>query len=177
MELEYRAREVARQQKLHEKSITSTRLLDEALFGHRRADIALRAAKMDNRAARIELHQAQILLDRRTIRSPVDGVVVELTMSPGEYAYEQSQLITIAQIDPLYVETFVPVSHYNTLSKGMRAVVLPEPPIGGNYQAHIEIIDNVIDAASGTIGVRVELPNPDHLLPAGLKCRVRFVPR
>jgi len=32
----------------------------------------------------------------------------------------------------------------------------------------------VIDAASGTFGVRMELPNPKFRLPAGLKCRVAF---
>jgi hypothetical protein len=32
----------------------------------------------------------------------------------------------------------------------------------------------VVDAASGTLGVRLELPNPGYRLPAGLKCKVRF---
>ena len=34
--------------------------------------------------------------------------------------------------------------------------------------------DRVVDAASGTFGVRLELPNPGYRLPAGLKCKVRF---
>jgi hypothetical protein len=36
------------------------------------------------------------------------------------------------------------------------------------------VVDKVFDAASATIGVRLELPNPDYALPAGLKCEVRF---
>jgi multidrug efflux pump subunit AcrA (membrane-fusion protein) len=36
------------------------------------------------------------------------------------------------------------------------------------------VVDPVVDAASGTFGVRLELPNPEHAIPAGLKCRVRF---
>jgi membrane fusion protein (multidrug efflux system) len=38
----------------------------------------------------------------------------------------------------------------------------------------VVIVDRVIDAASGTIGVRLKLPNPDYHIPAGLKCTVAF---
>jgi hypothetical protein len=38
----------------------------------------------------------------------------------------------------------------------------------------VVIADRVVDAASGTFGIRVELPNPKLVLPAGLKCKVRF---
>ena len=40
--------------------------------------------------------------------------------------------------------------------------------------AKVSIVDRVVDASSGTFGVRLELPNPGHRLPGGLKCRVRF---
>ena len=35
-------------------------------------------------------------------------------------------------------------------------------------------VARVIDAASGTFGVRLELPNPGNAIPAGAKCKVRF---
>jgi hypothetical protein len=35
-------------------------------------------------------------------------------------------------------------------------------------------VDRVVDAASGTFGVRLQLPNPGYRLPAGLKCEIRF---
>jgi multidrug efflux pump subunit AcrA (membrane-fusion protein) len=38
----------------------------------------------------------------------------------------------------------------------------------------VTVVDPVVDAASGTIGIRLELPNPGHRLPAGTKCEVRF---
>jgi multidrug resistance efflux pump len=39
------------------------------------------------RVARLELKRAREILKRRTITSPVDGVVMERSLSPGEYAY------------------------------------------------------------------------------------------
>jgi hypothetical protein len=36
------------------------------------------------------------------------------------------------------------------------------------------VVDPMFDAASGTFGVRLTLPNPERKIPAGLKCRARF---
>jgi hypothetical protein len=52
--------------------------------------------------------------------------------------------------------------------------VVPEEPIGGVYKGKITIVDRVFDTASSTFGVRLELPNPNYALPAGLRCRIRF---
>ena len=51
---------------------------------------------------------------------------------------------------------------------------MPERPIGGSYSAVVKVVDRVIDAASGTFGVRLELPNRERKIPAGVRCRVRF---
>ena len=48
------------------------------------------------------------------------------------------------------------------------------PAIGGVHRAEVTVVDRVVDAASGTFGVRLALPTPDYALPAGLNCRVRF---
>jgi hypothetical protein len=63
---------------------------------------------------------------------------------------------------------------HTPIKVGMRAKVIPEAPVGGEYIAEVKIVDRVIDAASGTFGVRLELPNSNHGLQAGLKCKVIF---
>jgi len=173
-QLDYRRREAARIRQLHEKNIVSTKQLDEAQVETRLADYSLRAAQVDQRAAEVERRLAEARLERRTIRSPVSGVVVELTMSPGELTHDQAPLMTIAQIDPLNVEVFVPIEYYGQISEGMEVAVLPGPPVNGSHTARVEVVDRVLDTASGTFGVRLRLPNPDHALPAGVKCQVRF---
>jgi multidrug efflux pump subunit AcrA (membrane-fusion protein) len=114
------------------------------------------------------------VLKQRTIRSPINGVVVTRALGPGEYAFDQAHLLTVSQIDPLNVEVFVPLAQFGKIRPGITAEVRPEQPVGGRYDATVTVVDQVFDAASGTIGIRLELPNPDHALPAGLKCRVRF---
>ncbi len=123
---------------------------------------------------RLELNEAQERLKLRTIHSTIDGVVVERFLYPGEYVGEEP-ILKAASIDPLNVEVIVPVEKLGSIKEGMRARVRPEAPIGGKYTGRVIIVDKVVDAASGTFGVRVELPNPALKLPAGLKCYVRFL--
>ena len=119
------------------------------------------------------LHQVAAKLEMKTIRSPVNGVVVKVDLTAGEYVGEKP-IMTIAQIDPLNVEVIVPVSEYGTINKGMHAEVRPENPVGGVYTGKVTIVDRVVNAASGSFGVRVELPNPNLAIPSGLKCNVKF---
>lgn len=97
-----------------------------------------------------------------------------MTIKLGEYVYDQTPLMVIAQVDPLYVKAFLPVRLYRRIQKVADAEVFPEEPIGGDYKARIKDIDQVFDAASSTFNVRLELPNPDYELPAGLRCKIRF---
>jgi RND family efflux transporter MFP subunit len=173
----YEQRKQQRARKLSTRNVVSESALDEAEINAELAQFNLSEARFEMRIAGLELKRAREILARRTIKSPVDGVVVERSLSPGEYAYEQAQLMTIAEIDPLNVEVYVPIAMYGRVEPGARVEVRPDPPIGGAYQAEVSIVDRVFDAASGTFGVRLLLANPDYRLPAGLRCSVRFEDR
>lgn len=152
-------RTYARSEELNRTNVISVQILDDA-EGAR--DLA-----------RHDLVRARAALALRTIRSPIDGVVMEKVFSPGEFA-DNLAILELAELDPLYVEAYAPVSMLGRIARGMVAQVLPEEPVGGSYEAAVTVIDPVVDAASGTFGVRLELPNPDYAIPAGLNCVVRF---
>lgn len=132
-----------------------------------------RARLTNDRLADMELRKSTAEIARRTIRSPISGVVMERSLSTGEFA-KQDPILKIAQLDPLRVEAFAPVSLLGKIVVGSEAQVLPQAPVNGSYSAIVTVVDRVIDAASGTFGVRLELPNPNFLLSAGLKCKLRF---
>ena len=56
----------------------------------------------------------------------------------------------------------------------MKAVVRPEGNGQTGYPARVTVVSPVADSASGTFGVRLEMPNPNNALPAGLGCTVDF---
>jgi RND family efflux transporter MFP subunit len=141
---------------------------DELISEHERDEMRTQSV-----IAGLELAEANELLEMRTIRSPLNGVVVERSGSPGELIQE-SAIATVAQIDPLNVEVVLPVALFGEIAVGDVAQVVLAAPVGGAYAAKVVIVDRVIDAASGTFGVRLALPNRESKLPAGLQCRVLF---
>lgn len=132
-----------------------------------------RAKLTNKKLANLELRRASAEIERRMIKSPITGVVLERSLHPGEFA-KQDPILKLAQLDPLRVEVFAPVALLGQITVGMDAQVFPEKPVGGSFKAKVTVADKVVDAASGTFGVRLELPNKDYALPAGLKCRVSF---
>ena len=132
-----------------------------------------RARLTNDRLADLELRKSTAELARRTIKSPIPGVVTERSLSTGEFA-KQDPILKIAQLDPLRVEAFAPVAILGMIKVGDEAQVIPQAPVNGSYAAKVTVVDKVIDAASGTYGIRLELPNPEFQLPAGLKCNLHF---
>ena len=150
-------------------------LVEEAQANARAAREERQAAAEDQRVARLEYNQSQRIMAEKTVRSPVSGIVVERAMSPGEYrGADASHILTIAQVDPLNVEVFAPIAQLDAVKLGDQITIIPEEPVGGRYLARVKVVDRVFDAASGTFGMRLELPNPGNRLPAGLRCRIEF---
>ena len=137
------------------------------------SDHAKDEAEVEKRLANLEYRRSLEVLKMRTIKSPLSGVVVERFAAPGEYT-EQEKILKIAQIDPLNVEIIAPVSMFGKAKPGMKVLVIPEQPVGGKYKAMVKVIDKVIDPASGTFGIRLELSNKEHKIPSGIKCRAQF---
>lgn len=149
------------------KIIRNEELIQQALISPSEKD----ELETESRVAQLELQQAEAGLEQRTITSPINGVVVERYLSAGEFV-QSEPILKIAQLNPLNVEVIVPVQRFGNIHKGMKATVRPQALVSGDFDAEVVIVDRVIDAASGTIGVRLELPNPDYRIPAGMKCTV-----
>lgn len=165
-----------RAEELYKQSFTSANALDEALAELQLATQELRRARDNQRLAQLEAARAAEVLSLRTIRSPLDGVVVEVLLKPGEFGAVtfKDPILRLAEIHPLHVEVVLPVSAYGQVKPGQAATVQPESPVGGRYRTTVAVVDRVVDAASGTFGVRLELANREGKLPAGVRCRVEF---
>jgi len=158
---------------LHKKQLAAQAELDEAEANRLVSEMQLKEALENKRLSELDYTRAAEVVERMTIRSPIDGVVVERFMSPGEYV-EKDPIVKLAEIDPLNVEVIMPAAQLLSVRVGMSAAVVPEAPVNGKFTATVKVVDRVVDAASGTFGVRLEFPNPGHRLPAGLKSRVTF---
>ena len=172
--MQFLRRKYERLNELHNKFVTPLASLQEAEAEAKVGEEQLKEAQLNKQIARLEVVHAEEVVKQRALRSPIDGVVVERLLVPGEYRNDQSPVLTLAQIDPLRVEVFVPTAYFGQIRIDSKAEVRPEQPIGGVHTATVTVVDRVLDAASGTFGVRLALPNPRLTLPGGIRCQVAF---
>lgn len=174
--MEFATKKAERSRELHSKQFISVQARDEADTERRLAESELKEAMENRELARLEYRRAVDLLNLRTLRSPFNGVVVDRILNPGDLAESGTgvkPILKLAQIDPLRVEVIMPLAAYGKVQPGMQAHIIPEG-LGGRFPATVTVVDKVFDAASGTFGVRLELPNPKGSLPSGIHCQVDF---
>ena len=174
--LDYATRKLDRSTDLQAKNFVTAQARDEAEAEKRIIEAELRDARENKQQAALELRHAQDLLQRRVLRSPFDGVVVDRMLNPGDLAESgtgRKPILKLVQVEPLRVEAVLPLAAYGKLQAHGTADVMPEG-LGGAYTARLKVVDSVFDTASGTFGVRLELPNSAGKLPAGIRCKVDF---
>lgn len=164
---------LARAKDLADKQFISSQALEQARAEAMVAENRLAQAREQRDVYAREHELAAAQLGQRTIRSPISGVVVERYLSPGERV-EEKPIYRVAMVNPLRVEVVLPASAYTVVKEGMNVNVLPDFPGATPRKARVTLVDRVIDGASNTFRVRMELPNADFSLPAGLRCKADF---
>ena len=160
--------------KLQSRGTIAQAQLDESAADLAVANADLAEALDQQRIASLEYERSMAILDQRSIRSPIDGLVLERRLSGGEYAFDQAPILVLVEVNPLNVEVYLPITSLPRIHAGTSASVRLATPLSGDYTAIVEVVDAVFDARSGTYGIRLKLPNPEYSIPAGLRCEVEF---
>ncbi|MCR6652759.1 MAG: efflux RND transporter periplasmic adaptor subunit [Cellvibrionaceae bacterium] len=146
---------------------------DEFLRDEKLALVRLQQAEDLKKIRIYELAGMEARLAQKSIRAPFDGYVLERMKNPGEFVEEQA-ILRIAQLDPLNVEAIFPIELFGKIKPGMTAKIHMEAFPSQSKAAKVVLVDAIGNAASGTFGVRLEIPNPDNTIPAGLKCQAQM---
>jgi len=162
-----------RMQELREKNSVPQFEADKAKTEYALAMLELARARENRIMARANLEMERSQLELRTIRSPIDGIVVDRYAMVGE-TVEGRSIMKLAQVNPLKVEMIAPTEFFGRIRKGMQVEIFPEKPANQKFRATVNIVDKLIDPASGSFTVRMTLPNPDDRLVGGVNCVARF---
>lgn len=175
-EYRYRQRILERKEALGRASAISEAALDDARIAVSLAKLNLGLEEVQNRLNSLAFERAKAELEQRHIRSPIDGLVIDVPMSVGEYRDGSAHVAVLANIDSLNVEVFAPVEYFSTIRVGQSAKVFTSDPYKKEWTATVTVVDQVFDAASNTFGIRLTMPNIDRTLPGGARCKIEFIP-
>lgn len=170
--IDYATKRQARLIDLEKDKFISAQARDEVDAEKRLAEAELQSALESRDLAKLDLQRAQELLALRTVAAPFTGVVVDRMLNVGELAEAGSgrkPVLKVAQIDPMRADVALPAALFGQVKAGTKASVRANVG-GGRFNAVVRSVDRVIDAASGTFVVRLEVPNPGDKVPGGSRC-------
>ena len=173
IQLKFAKRNEKRVAGLHKKNSVSQIEKDKAETEVALARVELKKATEKRKIANLNLELAQARLELKTIKSPIDGIVIEQFAMIGESVMDRA-IMKLAQIDPLRVELIAPTEYFGLIEKGMEVEIRPERPSNKTFKAKVTIVDQLIDPASGSFTVRMALPNPGQQLVGGVNCLASF---
>ncbi|HVZ93330.1 MAG TPA: efflux RND transporter periplasmic adaptor subunit [Phycisphaerales bacterium] len=157
--------------------------LERAQIETRRAHLAHELAKQRRDEAALQLEQAQAVHERYLLVAPIDGVVEQVNIAPGEMVDETKPVLRLVDITLLVIEAPATMSAAATLKPGMPAWALFREQSGERIgeaaqapvQGKIVQVAEVADPGSERRRVRIEVANPLRH-PAGSHVRVTFDP-
>jgi HlyD family secretion protein len=124
------------------------------------------AAEGQLASARGRLESAQAMEEFANLRSPVDGVVTDRPLFPGETAQAGSTVITVMDTSSLLAKVHLAQSSAQKLQLGHEAEITV-PGIDAPVKATVSLISPALDPGSTTVEVWLKLPNKQGLLRVG----------
>ena len=125
-------------------------------------------------SARAQLVGNEIQLSYTQITAPFDGLIIQRAVKFGETVTVGQQLFRISDFDPLLCTIGVPERDLTRLSIGQPAILEVEAFPGELFQGRVLRISPVVDSATGTIRVTLEVDRHGRLSP-GMFAGVRLV--
>lgn len=112
--------------------------LDLAVIGPREEDVAAAEAELQAYQASLDLAQ-QRLVDTR-LYAPAQGIIRDRILEPGDMAFPQSPVFTLALTRPMWVRAYVPEPSLGKIAPGMRAEIRTDSFPGKSYRGWIGFI-------------------------------------
>jgi len=143
---------------LSKASNATTVQVSTAQLAFSNADLALKSAELD--------------LKRRTIATPIAGMVGLFQVNPGNAVTAQSVVTTVEDTSYIRVSFWVPERYAGAISVGMPVSAGPVALPGQTIAGEVSAVDNRIDPTSRTLQVEAQIPNDDGKLKPGMSFSV-----
>mgnify|MGYP001765876214 CR=1 FL=1 len=143
-------------------------LLDKHMIA---ADAAERA-RFERDAQRAAVDLAALSLSKSEIRAPYAGVITRRHIKQGQWLAPNGPAFEIADFDDLVADLPVPEKELAGLSAGQPVAIRADAFRDGEFIGTVERIGAVVDAASGTANVRIDVEEADTPLRPGQFVRI-----
>jgi RND family efflux transporter MFP subunit len=173
-ELELRRHRLTKLQELLRQGHATEGELERAQTDLAVAKANLVLAEEERRLAALECKRIETQIERRHVRSPIDGVVTQIHREIGEAVLiNDPRLVTLVQLNPLRVKFSLSVQQAGQIAEkqvlGLLLTDLDQP-----LEGTVEVISPVLDAKSGTVQVTCVIDNRNNQYRSGMRCVLKL---
>lgn len=161
-----------RAQSLFERELVSGQEIDdaEAVFQASNAQLDLARAQFDQ--ARAYLQELEINLANTVIMSPVNGFIGRRYLDPGAYVTSSTAVVSVVDVSLVRLVANLVERDLRLVSEGVQSRIEVDSFPGESFVGHVARIAPVLDPATRTAEIEIEVPNPDYRLKPGMYARV-----
>lgn len=150
--------------------------LAEVTFGRARQQLAVQAiskadydaAAADLKAKQAAVQQQQVNVSKKELRAPFAGRAGIITVNPGAYLNSGTTIVTLQQLDPIFVDFHLPQRNLGDLKVGQKVRVTLDAFKGKTFEGTLSAISPKVDGDTRNVQVEASVPNPDRILTPGM---------
>ena len=132
--------------------------------------------KLNYQMAQVEYEKRKLELGYYSVRSPIEGTIVERFIEVGDNIQEGETLFKLAKLDRIFAKIYIPEKDLNKVKQGQTSYVSVESIPNLRFEGIVKLINPVIDSNSGTIKVTIEIKDNNlKMLRPGMFATVHVI--
>lgn len=126
------------------------------------------AAAADLKAKQAAVQQQQVNVAKKQLRAPFSGRAGIITVNPGAYLNSGTTIVTVQEINPIFVDFHLPQRNLAELKVGQKVALKLDAFKGKTFEGTISAISPKVDNDTRNVQIEASVPNPDRLLTPGM---------
>jgi len=114
------------------------------------------------------VQQQQVNVTKKQLRAPFSGRAGIVTINPGVYLNSGTVVVTVQQIDPVFVDFHLPQKNLSELKVGQRVELTLDAFPGKSFEGALSAISPKVDDDTRNVQVEARVPNPERQLTPGM---------
>ena len=131
-----------------------------------KADYDTAAADLKGKQAAVQ--QQSVNVEKKQLRAPFAGRAGIITVNPGAYLNSGTTIVTLQQIDPIFVDFHLPQRSLSELKVGQKVALTLDAFKGKTFAGTLSAISPKVDNDTRNVQVEASVPNPDRVLTPGM---------
>jgi len=156
--------------------LAASAALAQVVFGRAKQQLAAQAiskadydqAAADLKAKQAAVQQQQVNVSKKQLRAPFAGRAGIVTINPGTYLNSGTTIVTVQQIDPVFVDLHLPQKNLAELKVGQKVALKLDAYPGKPFEGEISAISPKVDNDTRNVQIEAKVANPDRLLTPGM---------